>query len=347
MRALVAPLYLVAVERARAAREPRADDVRLPEGPRQRRPHVLRAVRRGGAARRAGLGLQRLRRRADLGGGAPATACARRSRSPCRPPRGRSPWPGSRSPRRFALLAIVPLRSFREFAFVMAAGVLVDTFVVRSMLVPGPDVAVRRGGLVARASGCAAARTRTTSIERVARAGRVGPTRGRSARPRRDAVHARRAHHAQREPRCSPRASRATSPATSARPRAVARALPARRVRRADAPSARASRRHEARVHARAVLTTLEDTTPTTSRTSARSSPTTTRRSSPRPPARPARHPSRRRRSAARRTAPARAAAERAVPGRAAAADGHRDAEPRVRREAEASAATDRSARRG
>ena len=36
----------------------------------------------------------------------------------------------------FALLAIVPLRSFREFAFVMAAGVLVDTFVVRSLLVP-------------------------------------------------------------------------------------------------------------------------------------------------------------------------------------------------------------------
>jgi RND superfamily putative drug exporter len=36
----------------------------------------------------------------------------------------------------FALLAIVPLRSFREFAFVMTVGVLVDTFVVRSMLVP-------------------------------------------------------------------------------------------------------------------------------------------------------------------------------------------------------------------
>jgi putative drug exporter of the RND superfamily len=36
----------------------------------------------------------------------------------------------------FALLILVPLRSFREFAFVMAAGVLIDTFVVRSMLVP-------------------------------------------------------------------------------------------------------------------------------------------------------------------------------------------------------------------
>jgi RND superfamily putative drug exporter len=36
----------------------------------------------------------------------------------------------------FALLAIVALRSFREFAFVMAAGVLIDTLVVRTLLVP-------------------------------------------------------------------------------------------------------------------------------------------------------------------------------------------------------------------
>jgi putative drug exporter of the RND superfamily len=36
----------------------------------------------------------------------------------------------------FALLAIVPLRAFREFAFVMGAGVLIDTFVVRTLLVP-------------------------------------------------------------------------------------------------------------------------------------------------------------------------------------------------------------------
>jgi putative drug exporter of the RND superfamily len=36
----------------------------------------------------------------------------------------------------FALLAIVPLGSFREFAFVMSVGVLIDTFVVRSLLVP-------------------------------------------------------------------------------------------------------------------------------------------------------------------------------------------------------------------
>jgi RND superfamily putative drug exporter len=36
----------------------------------------------------------------------------------------------------FALLAIVPLRSFREFAFVMGVGVLIDTFLVRTLLVP-------------------------------------------------------------------------------------------------------------------------------------------------------------------------------------------------------------------
>jgi RND superfamily putative drug exporter len=46
----------------------------------------------------------------------------------------------------FGLLAIVPLVQFREFAFVMAAGILIDALLVRSLLVPalisllgGPD----------------------------------------------------------------------------------------------------------------------------------------------------------------------------------------------------------------
>jgi putative drug exporter of the RND superfamily len=37
----------------------------------------------------------------------------------------------------FGLLAIVPLAAFREFAFIMGVGALIDTFLVRTFLVPG------------------------------------------------------------------------------------------------------------------------------------------------------------------------------------------------------------------
>jgi RND superfamily putative drug exporter len=43
----------------------------------------------------------------------------------------------------FGALAIVPLRSFRELAFAMACGVLVETFVVRPVLVPSLLALVR------------------------------------------------------------------------------------------------------------------------------------------------------------------------------------------------------------
>ena len=36
----------------------------------------------------------------------------------------------------FGMLALVPLRQFRELAFVMGLGVLIDALVVRSVLVP-------------------------------------------------------------------------------------------------------------------------------------------------------------------------------------------------------------------
>ena len=46
----------------------------------------------------------------------------------------------------FALLAIVPLDAMRQFAFVMGAGVLIDAFIVRSVLVPALIVLVGDAG---------------------------------------------------------------------------------------------------------------------------------------------------------------------------------------------------------
>ena len=162
----------------------------------------------------------------------------------------------------FALLAIVPLRSFREFAFVMAAGVLLDTFVVRSLLVPALTslFGEAAGG---RAAGCAACRSEDI-VERVA--SRTGP-----ARPTR-----RRRSRRERSPR-SAIGSRRASASVLARPPSTAAARAARR-RRGGAERfpvdeflarARARGRRRAASHRRrwpssraAVLTTLEEAAP-------------------------------------------------------------------------------------
>jgi len=156
----------------------------------------------------------------------------------------------------FALLAIVPLRSFREFAFVMAAGVLVDTFVVRSMLVPALTSLF---GEVAWWPGRRMKPARTTDlIERVGLRAGVGPAE---------------AERATRAALCT-LAERITRKETHA----LARQLPppladhireaARRPERfgADEFVHRMGEREgvpdaTARAHARAVLTTLEDAT--------------------------------------------------------------------------------------
>jgi RND superfamily putative drug exporter len=46
----------------------------------------------------------------------------------------------------FALLALIPIRPMRELAFAMAVGILIDTFVVRSILVPSLLALFRREG---------------------------------------------------------------------------------------------------------------------------------------------------------------------------------------------------------
>jgi len=47
----------------------------------------------------------------------------------------------------FTLLAIVPIEPFAVMAFAMAVGILLDTLVVRTLLVPGLIVLFGRAGL--------------------------------------------------------------------------------------------------------------------------------------------------------------------------------------------------------
>jgi RND superfamily putative drug exporter len=156
----------------------------------------------------------------------------------------------------FALLAIVPLRSFREFAFVMAAGVLVDTFVVRSLLVPA--LTSLFGELAWWPSRRVRPARRTDLVERVATRAGVGPAE---------------AERATKAALCT-LAERITKQET----RTLAAQLPdalsrqvrgaARRPERfgADEFVRRMGEREGvaddvARTHARAVLSTLEDST--------------------------------------------------------------------------------------
>jgi RND superfamily putative drug exporter len=46
----------------------------------------------------------------------------------------------------FAMLAIIPITPFAVMAFAMGVGILLDTFIVRSMLVPALVVVFGRGG---------------------------------------------------------------------------------------------------------------------------------------------------------------------------------------------------------
>jgi RND superfamily putative drug exporter len=236
----------------------------------------------------------------------------------------------------FALLAIVPLRSFREFAFVMAAGVLVDTFIVRSMLVPALT------SLFGEAAWWPGRRMRREDeddlYERVAARAGIGTTQAQSA------TRATLCTLAERITRNESRAIAARLPRDLAGQIRKAARSPERFP--ADEFVRRVAEREgvpepEARIHARAVLTALEDTSADDlaylrgqlsddyedlfAAAAAPSGPP------PEPP--PAEPPGAERRAG---EPPA---------GEPRTGDGDRDAEPRVRREAEASAATDRSAR--
>ena len=159
-------------ERAGLRGRPRAHRVRLPGAARLRRPHLLRAAGHGRAARVAGLGLQRLRRRTHLGGGAHAAA-ARGGRGGHAAGGGRDHrrGPDARGELRAARARPAPLvprvraadghrRADRHAARALAAH-------------PGPDLDLRREELVAGAS------------DRPAAASRGARRRGRAPRRRR------------------------------------------------------------------------------------------------------------------------------------------------------------------
>jgi MMPL family len=100
-----------------------------------RRADILCPVRGRRVAHRSGIGLQHLHRGPGLARGPPAAHAGCRDRRD----------PGSARAvstaavilaTSFGLLALVPLRPFREIAFTMSVGVLLDALFVRSLLTP-------------------------------------------------------------------------------------------------------------------------------------------------------------------------------------------------------------------
>ncbi|MEA2320529.1 MAG: putative drug exporter of the superfamily [Solirubrobacteraceae bacterium] len=156
----------------------------------------------------------------------------------------------------FALLAIVPLRSFREFAFVMTAGILIDTFIVRSMLVPALTSLV--GERAWWPGKRVKAARKTDLLEEVAR--RAGVSTAQAERALRAAV----ATLAERVTRRETRSLAAQLPPSIAEVLRQAGRRPERFS--VDEFVRRVSEREgvpedEAALHARAVMTTLEDAT--------------------------------------------------------------------------------------
>ena len=137
LRALLAPLLLVLSvilslrRRARRRRVRLRRDLRLP----RRRPVAAAAVLR--LPRRAGDRLQHLPDGARARGGASSTARARARCAASRSPARSSPAPASCSPARSARSPCCRWSFLTEIGFIVAFGVLLDTFIVRSVIVPG------------------------------------------------------------------------------------------------------------------------------------------------------------------------------------------------------------------
>ena len=135
LRALVAPLLLLAGSVLAFAASFGAHRAAAPAA-RRRRLRLLRAAGRRRDARRPRLGLQRA---SSPGGSARRCAAAgmREAIAVAAPAASRAiTVAGITLAATFALLAIVPLRPFRELALLMTLGVLIDALFVRPLLIP-------------------------------------------------------------------------------------------------------------------------------------------------------------------------------------------------------------------